>query len=239
MQKETTIANLFGKSIYKCTINNFDEYNKPLIKDIESFVREKPGDFAATTDVTGNTKIEYADTDNQMVSKKAIDNLHKKKLYAPLFTALNRNINFFFHSYGYNLDKFDVHLTKAWATFTAKDQYISSHKHTASHYSCVYYVRNNDMGNLKLEEELAAQTGLYIPPTDKYISDWNNFNFASFTIPVETGDFVIFPSCLLHYTEINKKDEPRISISADILLTMKKGISTEHCIPHPSQWASI
>ena len=39
--------------------------------------------------------------------------------------------------------------------------------------------------------------------------------------------------------EINKKDEPRISISADILLTMKKGISTEHCIPHPSQWASI
>ena len=40
MQKETTIANLFGKSIYKCTINNYDEYNKPLIKDIESFVKE-------------------------------------------------------------------------------------------------------------------------------------------------------------------------------------------------------
>ena len=151
----------------------------------------------------------------------------------------NGAYNFFLHSYGYNLDKFDVHLTKAWATFTAKDQYISSHKHTASHYSCVYYVRNNDMGNIKFEEELAAQTGLYIPPTDHYIREWNNFNFASFTIPVATGDFVIFPSCLLHYTEINKKDEPRISISADILLTMKKGISTEHCIPHPSQWASI
>jgi uncharacterized protein (TIGR02466 family) len=231
MQKETTIGNLFGKSIYKCTINNYDEYNKPLIKDIESFVKEKPGSVAATTDVTGNV--------NYTKLNDAVDNLHKKKLYAPLFTALNRNINFFLHSYGYNLDKFDVHLTKAWATYTAKDQYISSHKHTASHYSCVYYVRNNDMGNIKFEEELAAQTGLYIPPTDHYIREWNNFNFASFTIPVATGDFVIFPSCLLHYTEINKKDEPRISISADILLTMKKGISTEHCIPHPSQWASI
>ena len=67
-----------------------------------------------------------------------------------------RNINFFLHSYGYNLDKFDVHLTKAWATFTAKDQYISSHKHTASHYSCVYYVRNNDMG--KKEREGGRET---------------------------------------------------------------------------------
>ena len=53
-----------------------------------------------TTDVTGN--INYTKLND------AVDNLHKKKLYAPLFTALNRNINFFLHSYGYNLHNFSV-----------------------------------------------------------------------------------------------------------------------------------
>ena len=98
MQKETTIANLFGKSIYKCTINNYDEYNKPLVKDIESFVKEKPGSVAATTDVTGNV--------NYTKLNDAVDNLHKKKLYAPLFTALNRNINFFTFCVSWNCNYF-------------------------------------------------------------------------------------------------------------------------------------
>ena len=39
--------------------------------------------------------------------------------------------------------------------------------------------------------------------------------------------------------EINTKEEARISISGDILLTMKAGVKTEHCIPHPSGWDTI
>ena len=95
------------------------------------------------------------------------------------------------------------------------------------------------MGNIRFEKELAAQTGLFIPPTDQYIVDWNQFNFSSYIIPVRTENFLIFPSSLLHYTEINTKEEPRISISGDILLTMKSGVKTEHCIPHPSGWDTI
>ena len=62
---------------------------------------------------------------------------------------------------------------------------------------------------------------------------------ASYIFPVRTGDFLIFPSGLLHYTETNTKDDARISISGDILLTMKEGIKTEHCIPHPKGWKTI
>ncbi len=156
-----------------------------------------------------------------------------------MFKEIGKNINAFLTAKGYSNDKFDAHITKAWATYTVKNQHIASHKHTASHFSFVYYVRNDDMGNIRFEKELASQTGLFIPPTDQYIVNWNQFNFSSYIFPVKTGNFIIFPSGLLHYTEINTKEQARISISGDILLTMKAGVKTEHCIPHPSGWDTI
>ena len=228
MQKEATINSLFGETIYFAHIDND---NKKTAKHVESFVKEKPGRTAATTDVKGNTHF----TDLE----EAKDNLHKDKKYNKLFKEIGTNINAFLTAKGHSKEKFDAHITKAWATYTVKDQHIASHKHTASHFSFVYYVRNDDMGNIRFEKELASQTGLFIPPTDQYIVDWNQFNFSSYIFPVRTGNFLIFPSGLLHYTEVNTKEEPRISISGDILLTMKPGVKTEHCIPHPSGWDTI
>ena len=228
MQKEARINSLFGETIFHSYINiDNDDY----IKHIESFVKEKPGRTAATTDVKGNT--EFTDLE------EAKDDLHKDKNYASLFSYIKNDIQSFFEAKGYSNKKFNAHITKSWATYTIKNQHIASHKHTASHFSFVYYVRNEEMGNIRFEKELAAQTGLFIPPTDEYIVDWNQFNFSSYIIPVKTGDFLIFPSGLLHYTEINNKEEPRISISGDVLLTMKPGVKTEHCIPHPSGWDTI
>ena len=228
MEKEATINSLFGETIYFAHIINNDE---DTAKHVESFVKEKPGRTAATTDVKGNTHF----TDLE----EAKDNLHKDKKYNKLFKEIGTNINAFLTAKGYSNDKFDAHITKAWATYTVKNQHIASHKHTASHFSFVYYVRNDDMGNIRFEKELASQTGLFIPPTDQYIVNWNQFNFSSYIFPVKTGNFIIFPSGLLHYTEINTKEEARISISGDILLTMKAGVKTEHCIPHPSGWDTI
>jgi hypothetical protein len=48
MQKETRINSLFGETIY-CT--NVENDNQSLAAHIESFVKEKPGRTAATTDV--------------------------------------------------------------------------------------------------------------------------------------------------------------------------------------------
>ena len=229
MQKETTIASLFGLNIYCTKIEND---NETTAKHIESFVKEKEGRTAATTDVQGNTNF----TDLE----EAKDNLHKDKKYSPLFIKLKKCILDFMDALGYNPDKFDVHITKAWATYTVKDQHIASHRHTASHFSFVYYVRNVEgMGNIKFEKDLVSQTGLYIPPTNQYITKFNQFNFSSYTIPVTTGYCLIFPSDTHHHTEMNTTDQARISISGDILLTMKKGIKTEHCIPHPSGWDTI
>ena len=227
MENEARVNTFFGDTVYHKDIGEDDT----VIPHIEKFVKEKPGSTAATTDVTGNTNF----TDIE----EAKDNLHTDKQYSSVFTKIKTAINEFITAKGYSKNKLDVHITKAWATYTAKDQHIASHKHTASHFSFVYYVRNEEMGGIKFEKELAQQTGLFIPPTDAYISNWNQLNFASYIYPVKTGDLLIFPSGLLHQTEVNMKDEARISISGDILLTMKEGIKTEHCIPHPTGWLTI
>tara|TARA_R110000751_G_scaffold4859_9_gene23326 strand:+ start:440 stop:1135 length:696 start_codon:yes stop_codon:yes gene_type:complete len=231
MQKEVRINSLFGETIYHTNIKNNQKINNKITPHIESFVKASPGSTAATTDVKGNTLFTDLET--------AKDNLHTDNKYKDLFKEIANHVTDFLKTKGYDQDKFDAHITKAWATYTIKDQHIASHKHTASHFSMVYYVRNDEMGNIQFEKELAAQTGLFIPPTKDYITNWNQFNFASYVIPVKTGDFLIFPSGLLHYTQTNTKDIPRISISGDILLTMKENIKTEHCIPHPSGWKTI
>ena len=217
MEKEARVNTLFGETVYYKEIGE----DKSVIPHIEKFVKEKPGSTAATTDVTGK------------------DDLHRDKKYSSVFDKIVMGVGEFIHAKGYNREKLDTHITKAWATYTVKDQHIASHKHTASHFSFVYYVRNDDMGNIKFEKELAQQTGLFIPPTENYISNWNQLNFSSYVYPVKTGDLLIFPSGLLHQTEVNTKDEARISISGDILLSMKEGVKTEHCIPHPKGWKTL
>ena len=231
MQKEVRINSLFGETIYHAEIENYEKINKDIVSHVQSFVKASPGSTAATTDVKGNTMFTDLET--------AKDNLHTDNKYKDLFKQLEVHITNFLKAKGYDESKFDAHITKAWATYTVKNQHIASHKHTASHFSMVYYARNDQMGDIQFEKELASQTGLFIPPTKEYITDWNQFNFASYIIPVKTGDFVIFPSGLLHYTQTNTKDDPRISISGDILLTMKENIKTEHCIPHPSGWKTL
>ena len=84
MEKEATINSLFGETIYYTNIVNDDQ---DTAKHVESFVKEKPGRTAATTDVKGNTMF----TDLE----EAKDNLHKDKKYSNLFKEIAKNINAF------------------------------------------------------------------------------------------------------------------------------------------------
>ena len=68
MENKATINSLFGLNIYCTKIEND---NQTTAKHIESFVKEKEGRTAATTDVQGNTNF----TDLE----EAKDNLHKDK----------------------------------------------------------------------------------------------------------------------------------------------------------------
>ncbi len=81
MEKEATINSLFGETIYYTYIEN---NNEETAKNVESFVKEKPGRTAATTDVKGNTMF----TDLE----EARDNLHKDSKYKELYKNIGTNI---------------------------------------------------------------------------------------------------------------------------------------------------
>ena len=97
MQKEATINSLFGETIYFAHIDND---NKKTAKHVESFVKEKPGRTAATTDVKGNTQF----TDLE----EAKDNLHNDSKYKELYKNIAKNINDFLKAKGYSKDKEDI-----------------------------------------------------------------------------------------------------------------------------------
>ena len=216
----------FGNPIFITKLENHEELNKEVLQLINKDVQPTRSSFARTTDTESS-------------SQSITDNLHRNPQFQNLFDAIQKQIKTFLDANQYRMDVFNPYITKAWATFSVKGQHIASHKHTASHFSLVYYVKAEDQGNVVFQPEEALKGGLYIPARDDYYKGWSDINFASVTYPSETGGLIIFPSHLLHHTQENTKDTPRISISADILLTMKEGIKSEHCLPSPDTWKKI
>ena len=222
------IKKWFGRPIFITKLENYQQLNQEISELINKEVKPTNSQFARTTDVRGDTPLQ-----------DITDNLHWHPKFKNLFTAIEEQLNIFFKAHNYQMDIFDPYITKAWATFSTKGQYISGHKHTSSHYSLVYYVEAEEQGNICFEEDGWHNTGMYIPTNDTYFRDWNEVNFASVKYPSESGGLIIFPSNLTHFTEENTKERPRISISADVLLTMKNGVVSEHCLPSPETWRKI
>lgn len=218
----------FGNPIFITKIDDYESINKDIKELVNKDIKPTNSQFAKTTDIKSDTPLQ-----------EITDNLNTDKRFEKLFAQIKKKMILFLTEHHYDLSVFDIYITKAWATFSTKGQHISSHKHTASHYSLVYYVEAKEQGNLTFEEDTWQKTGMYIPSNSNYYTKWSDINFASIKYPSETGGLIIFPSNLLHYTEENKKENPRISISADVLLTMKPGVKSEHCLPSPETWSKI
>jgi uncharacterized protein (TIGR02466 family) len=214
----------FGDSIMVYIVDDHKNINKKIKKLILKDVEPDTGRFAKTTD-----KEEGA-------NKDITDSLHTNKDFKDLFDKIKIGVYQYLESQEYRPDVFDVYITKAWATLTTKGQMITDHRHTASHFSLVYYVEAEDQGNLTFR---TIKNGLFIPQSDEYYRNNNEHNLNHVTYASRTGDIIIFPSHLQHRTDVNTKDKPRISIGIDVLLTMKKGYTSEHNFPCPTTWKKL
>lgn len=217
----------FGDNVYLSKLDNFEKINDKIIPIIEKDITPTNSQYARTTDVKPK---ELQEID---------DNLHLNEKFKTLYNEVQKHIFEYLKIQKYNLEVFDIYILKSWATLSAKEQYIHMHKHMASHISFVYYPRANNQGNLKFISNLGYDTHMYIPSREEYFTEFDNVNYSNITVPAETGNIVIFPSKLFHETEINTTYQPRISISGDVLVTMKPGIKSEHCFPSPNTWLKI
>jgi uncharacterized protein (TIGR02466 family) len=221
------ITKWFGYPIYITAIKNFKEINKEIIPIIKDNITATNSQYSQTTDVKPK-ELQSID-----------DNLHLDKRFAELFKEIESGIKGALLMQNYNMNLFEAYITKSWATYSVKDQFISYHRHMSSHYSFVYYPYAEEQGNLFFLDDEAHKVGLNIPRRDPYFSKWDNTNFAKAEYPAATGNLVVFPSMIFHETGKNTKDQARISISGDIMITMKEGIKSEHNIPSPSTWKKL
>ena len=221
------ITKWFGYPIYITAIKNFKEINKEIIPIIKDNITVTNSQYSRTTDIKPK-ELQSID-----------DNLHLDKRFNKLFKEIEEGIRGALLMQNYDMSILEAYITKSWATYSTKDQFISYHRHMGSHYSFVYYPYAEDQGNLFLLDDEAHKVGLNIPRRDPYFTKWDNTNFAKAEYPAATGNLVVFPSMIFHETGKNTKDQARISISGDIMITMKEGIKSEHNIPSPSTWKKL
>ena len=94
--------------------------------------------------------------------------LHLDPRFEELYDEITQALIAAIHGLHYDLELLEIYITKSWATYSIKDQFISYHRHMTSHFSFVYYVEADDQGNLFFIDDEAHKVGLNIPKRDPY-----------------------------------------------------------------------
>ena len=213
---------IFGTVIGMDRIENYEAINKNLLEAVENDINT----------INIDTSTEYGFTTDTSDISEISDNLQNHEKFADLFKEITKSLGIFFGKQKYK--DADFFITKCWSTYTLKEKYIATHEHVASHFSFTYYAQKT-----KHHSPLtfyAPKHRLYVPTC----SEWHENNFESMSFDCDPGTLLVFPSYLFHGTEkLNLTDTPRVSISGDILLTAKPGVTTESLITHPSAWRQI
>jgi len=98
-------------------------------------------------------------------------------------------------------------ITQAWSNICEKGRKHHEHVHPNSIVSGVFYFQIN---------EKLPPIEFRNPNTHSFnlnIQKQNNFNSASFLLPLNSGELILFPSNLTHSVPENKDDLPRISLA--------------------------
>lgn len=99
-------------------------------------------------------------------------------------------------------------IDRSWANYHVKGAWTDEHTHGETDQVIVLYLdAPPNSGNLEVHNPL-----FYHWEGTKRISGSNTWT----KVPVKTGDVIIFPGWLLHRTEKNATDSPRITINTNI-----------------------
>ena len=118
----------------------------------------------------------------------------------------------------------ELQMTSSWLTVNLKGSCHGKHKHPHTIFSICYYPKA-ESGDLILQAPNAKNTF----EKDYFLgfsyNEFNTWNSPTWSIPVFSGDIVIFPAWITHYTTPNKSDTPRLMIGANYWL---RGRMTHH-----------
>lgn len=107
-----------------------------------------------------------------------------------------------------NPDNIKLVVTQSWLNFTDKTQYHHKHHHHNSIISgCLYINARKESDSIMFTKRATGE------PWQIQALEQNYFNCNEFTVPVETGDIVLFPSNLTHSVPQTNHEYTRISLA--------------------------
>ena len=164
----------------------------------------------------------------------------------PLFDDLQRKIGSIIRDYVEELDvdssRIDFYYQRSWATVTQRDEHIYAHKHLQSHISFAYYLlKPESSGDLQftmqeVPNEFSPMVFGTSKPESGLIRNLTLRNTKVLNVEAKEGDILVFPSKILHATQPNMSDNPRISISGDVTVMLKDSTGHEFMMPNFRNW---
>ena len=106
-------------------------------------------------------------------------------------------------------------MTQSWSTITKKGQQHQLHNHPNAMFSLVFYVsaEGSKSGNFVFNFESSRLGERWNFSLD--VKKYNTFNSFTWDFEVNTGDLIIFPAWMHHYTRENVTNKDRIVIGAN------------------------
>ena len=96
-----------------------------------------------------------------------------------------------------------------WLNINEKGDYNIMHTHSGSHFSCIWYITNNE-GSLVLSSPLThTRVALLVSGFPINLEE---------VVNCSAGTLLVFPSDIPHYVEEHKLDTPRISVSFNMVI---------------------
>lgn len=168
--------------------------------------------------------------------------LFRDPQFASLFELIGAAIKNYTESLGLNNDRLAFYFQRSWATVSREAQRIFEHAHLQSHLSFAFYLRKPiDGGGIYFSvaehpNEFAA--GLFTLSKEELgiIAKPGSRTLNRVYVEPNECEILIFPSKTLHSTAPNMTATPRISISADVVVTLRNSHGHETLMPAIDNW---
>jgi uncharacterized protein (TIGR02466 family) len=171
--------------------------------------------------------------------------LFHEAAFEPLFNVIGASVRRYLKELGLDAERLQLYYQRAWATVSREGQRIFEHAHVQSHLSFAYYLQKpNDGGGIYFSvanhaNELAPELFTAAKESLGIIENPNDRTMNRKYIETTEDEILIFPSKTLHSTAPNMTDQPRISISADVVLALKDSRGHETLMPAIEHWRAF
>ncbi|MEM7225150.1 MAG: putative 2OG-Fe(II) oxygenase [Pseudomonadota bacterium] len=224
------LINMFPLSVFRDRLEVDPAYRAELVDQIlameGSELLKQPGK-AWTGDVNG---FEF---------------LHRRESFKALFESFSAPLAGYLSRLAIDPAKVDLYYTRAWATIARQRENIAPHVHPQSQISLVYYLKKppGSGGLVFLDDDPPNELtgGLFNSQMfdRKVLVKRDIVNMKQGILDAQEDEVVIFPSKVQHATQGNSTGEPRLSIAADIVITLKEQVSVEFLMPSVGEWVKV